>query len=103
MVCLFCSNKNTITRKGLACSYYTIFSKNSKRNLPILEKAKNAEHGLSTLSLRSSSRLLRLRLQTCSDVLRVFSGLQAFERNDTTLSWHRPRSHGNGFGCVYGR
>jgi len=75
----------------------------AKRNLTIHEKEKNAEHGFSTLSLRSSSRLLHLRLQTCFDVLRVFSGLQAFEKNDTTLSWHRPRSPGNGFGCVYGR
>lgn len=30
-------------------------------------------------------------------------GLQAFEKNVTILSWHRPRSPGNGFGNVYGR
>ncbi len=43
MLSLFCENKNNITQKGLACSYYTTFSKNSKKNLPIHEKAKNAE------------------------------------------------------------
>ena len=100
MVCFFYSNKNTITKEGLACSYYTTFSKNSKRNLFLHEKAKNEEHGLSTHSSRSSSLLLRLRLQICFDALKVFLGLQAFEKNVTILSWHRPRSPGNGFGNV---
>ena len=103
MLSLFCENKNNITQKGLACSYYTTFSKNSKKNLLIHEKAKNAEPGLSTHSLRSSSLSLRLRLQTCFDALKVFSGLQVFEKSDTTRSWHRPRSPGKGFGNVYGR
>ena len=104
MICLSLpKQKNFITKKGLACSYYTIYSKNSKMNLPIHEKAMNAEPGLYTLSLRSLSHLLRLRLQTCFDALKVFSGLQAFERNDTILSWHHPRSPGSGFGNVYGR
>jgi len=103
MVYLFYKNKKTITKEGLVCSYYTTFSKKSKRNLHIHEKAKNAEHGLSILSLRSLFLLLRLKLQTYFDALKIFLGLQAFEKNDTTHSWHRPRSHGNGFGDVYGR
>ena len=38
MVSLFYENKNNITQKGLACLYYTTFSKNSKKNLLIHEK-----------------------------------------------------------------
>jgi len=60
MVCLFYSNKNTITKEGLVCSYYTTFSKNSKRNLPIHEKERNAAYSLFTLSSRSSSRFTLL-------------------------------------------
>ena len=103
MVLLLYQNQNTITKKGLACSYYTIYSKNSKMNLPIHEKAMNAELGLSTRSLRSSFHLPRLKLLTCFDALKLFSGLQASEKNDTIRSWLHPRSHGNGFGEVYGR
>ena len=96
-------NKKHITRKGLACSYYTTFLENSKMNFLIHENPMNAAPGLSILSLRSSSHLLRLKPQTCSDALKVCSGLKAFERNDTILSWHLPRSHGNGFGDVFGK
>ena len=42
-----------------------------------------------------------------SNLLRCLKGLFGFtgitQRNDTTRSWHRPRSPGNGFGNVYGR
>ena len=77
--------------------------KKLKKNLPIHEKAENAEPGLSTRSLRSLSLLLRLKLQICFGAFKVFSGLQVFERSDTILSWHRPRSPGNDFGNVYGK
>ena len=103
MVLLLYLNQKTITKKGLACSYYTIFSKNSKMNLPIHEKAMNAEPGLSIRSLRSLFHLPRLRLRTCFDALTVFSGLQASEKNDTIRSWLHPNSPGNGFGKGYGR
>ena len=46
MVLLLDQNQKTITKKGLACSYYTISSENSKMNLPIHEKEMNAKHGL---------------------------------------------------------
>ena len=69
---VFDNNKNTITKEGLVCSSYMTFSENSKMNLLIHEKPMNAEHGLSTLSLRSSFRLLRLKLPTCFDALEVF-------------------------------
>ena len=103
MVLLLDQNQNTITKKGLACSYYTIYSENSKMNLPIHEKAMNAEHGLYIRSLRSSFHLHRLRLRTCFDALKAFSGLQASGKNDTIRSWLHPRFHGNGFGKVYGK
>ena len=101
VVWLFC--QTNLTTKGLAWSYYTTFSKNSKMNLPILEKAMNVQSGLYTPSLRSLFRLLLRKLRIYFDVLSACSGLPAFIKSDTTRSWHRPRSPGNGSGSVCGR
>lgn len=72
MVLLLHQNQKSITKKGLACTYYTTFSENSKMNLPIHEKAMNAEHGLSKRSLRSLFHLPRLKLRTCFDAFKLF-------------------------------
>ena len=96
-------NQNTTAKKGLACSYYTTSLQNSKANLPIPEKQKSAELGLPTHSLRSSFHLRRPRPLTCFDASTASSGLAASRKSVTIHSWHRPRSHGRGFGNACGR
>lgn len=96
-------NQKTTAKKGLACSYYTTSLQNSKTNLPTPEKQKNAEPGLSTHSLRSSFHLRRPRPLTCFDASTAFSGLPVFRKSAIIHSWHRPRSHGRGFGSACGR
>ena len=102
MICLVSQNKNN-QKKGLACSSYTICSKNSKMNSRPHAKPNNGAHGLSTPFWPSSSRLHRRKPQTCCDALTPSSALPAFDGNPITGSWRRPKFPGNGYGDAYGK
>lgn len=65
VICL-CFRQNKSHNGGLACSYYTNYSKSSKMNLTIHEKGKNGEHGLFTHSSQSLFPSLLQKLQICS-------------------------------------
>jgi hypothetical protein len=96
--------KQTTTTGGTSHDHpYTTFLKNSKMNLLFLEKATNAESGLSTRSSRSSFPLLLPRLPICCVACKRFSALPAYPKNAFTPSWLRQRYLGGGCGNRYGR
>jgi len=94
---------NHHNRRNLAWAPYTTFLKNSKMNLLFLEKATNAESGLSTRSSRSSFPLLPPRLPICCVACKRFSALPAYPKNAFTPSWLHQRYLGGGCGNRYGR
>jgi hypothetical protein len=103
MIFLLYHNQKSITQKGLACSYYTTSSENSKMNLPCHEKTTNGQNGLSILSWLSSFLLHQQRLPVSSDVFTIFSDLPIFAENDIIHSWPLPNSHGKPFGEGFGK
>ncbi|MEZ4549908.1 MAG: transposase [Desulfobacterales bacterium] len=76
MVFLISQNQKPITQKGLACSYYTTSSENSKTNLSYHEKTMNGQNGLSIPCLPSLFHwYIGKDPQTSSDAFTTFSGL----------------------------
>src|SRR6056297_3175287 len=84
----------------LACLYYMTCSQNSKTNLSIPEKEKNAEYGSSTRCSQSLFRLPHLTLQICFDASKHSLGLPSSVKNDFTPSWLHPKFRGIDFGLV---
>jgi hypothetical protein len=103
MVFLLDQKQKPITHKGLACSYYTISSENSKMNLSYHEKMTNGQNGLSILSWPSSFHLHQQRLPISSDAFTIFSDLPIFAENDIIRSWPLPNSPGKPFGKECGK